>query len=45
MAKAAQNNYAYYQKQNPHTPNVMKSLGLNEDDVNAFVKESLFPEV
>jgi hypothetical protein len=45
MVKAAHNNYAHYQKQNPHTPNVMKSLGLNEEDVNAFVSESLFPEV
>jgi hypothetical protein len=42
---AAHNHYAYNQKKNPHTPNVMKSLGLNEDDVNAFVSESLFPEV
>lgn len=42
---AAQNRYAYYQKQNPHTPRVMKSLGLNEADVDAFVGECLFPEV
>jgi hypothetical protein len=45
MVIAAHNHYAYNQKKNPHTPNVMKSLGLNEDDVNAFVSESLFPEV
>jgi hypothetical protein len=45
MVRAAHNNYAYYQKKNPHTPNVMKSLGLNEDDVNTFVSESLFPEI
>ena len=45
IGKAAQNNYAHYQKQNPHTPAVMKSLGLNEDDVDAFVNESLFPEI
>jgi hypothetical protein len=45
MVRAAHNNYAYYQKQNPHTPNVLKSLGLNEEDVNLFVKESLFPEI
>ena len=45
MGAAAQNNYAHYQKQNPHTPAVMKSLGLNEDDVDAFVNESLFPEI
>lgn len=41
----SQNRYAYYQKQNPHTPNVMKSLGLNEDDVDAFIQECLFPEI
>lgn len=41
----AQNRYAYYQKQNPHTPNVMKKLGLNEDDVDAFVQHCLFPEI
>jgi len=41
----AHNNYAHYQKQNPHTPNVMKKLGLNEDDVDAFIQECLFPEV
>jgi hypothetical protein len=45
IGRAAQNNYAYYQKQNPHTPTVMKSLGLNEDDVDAFINESLFPEI
>lgn len=45
MVTAAHNHYAYNQKKNPHTPKVMKSLGLNEDDVNAFVSESLFPEV
>lgn len=42
---AAHNRYAYYQKQNPHTPRVMTSLGLNEEDVNAFVNECLFPEL
>lgn len=41
----AHNNYAHYQKQNPHTPNVMKSLGLNEADVDAFIEDCLFPEV
>lgn len=43
--KAAQNYYAHNQKQNPHTPKVMTSLGLNEDDVRAFVQECLFPEL
>ena len=43
--KDAQNRYAHYQKQNPHTPRVMKSLGLNEDDVDVFVQDILFPEI
>jgi phycocyanobilin:ferredoxin oxidoreductase len=41
----AQNYYAQNQKQNPHTPKVMASLGLNEDDVKAFIQECLFPEI
>jgi phycocyanobilin:ferredoxin oxidoreductase len=41
----AQNRYAKYQKMNPHTPRVMKSLGLDEDDVDAFVQHCLFPEI
>jgi len=43
--KSAQNKYAHYQKQNPHTPKTMTSLGLSEDDVTAFVQDCLFPEV
>lgn len=43
--KAAQNRYAYYQKQNPHTPKTMTSLGLNEDDVKIFVEDCLFPNI
>ena len=43
--KAAQNFYAQNQKQNPHTPKVMVSLGLSEEDVIAFVQECLFPEI
>ena len=42
---AAQNFYAENQKQNPHTPKVMTSLGLNEEDVRAFIQECLFPEI
>ena len=42
---AAQNNYAHYQKQNPHTPNVMKSLGIDPDDVDLFIQKCLFPEL
>ena len=36
-----QNFYAQNQKQNPHTPRVMTSLGLNEEDVRIFVQECL----
>ncbi len=43
--KEAQNYYAINQKQNPHTPKVMTSLGLNEDDVRVFIQECLFPEI
>jgi len=42
---AAQNYYAQNQKQNPHTPKVMVSLGLSEDDVTHFIQECLFPEI
>jgi phycocyanobilin:ferredoxin oxidoreductase len=45
QAKERHNRYAFYQKQNPHTPRTMKSLGLNEDDVEQFVSKCLFPEV
>lgn len=41
----AQNYYAQNQKQNPHTPRVMASLGLNEEDVTIFIQECLFPEI
>ncbi len=40
-----QNYYAQNQKQNPHTPKVMVSLGLSEDDVKVFVQDCLFPEI
>lgn len=43
--KDAQNFYAQNQKMNPHTPKVMTSLGLNEEDVRVFVQECLFPEI
>lgn len=41
----AQNYYAQNQKQNPHTPKVMTSLGLSEEDVTVFIQECLFPEI
>jgi phycocyanobilin:ferredoxin oxidoreductase len=40
-----QNYYCENQKQNPHTPKVMVSLGLSEDDVRHFIQECLFPEL
>jgi len=40
-----QNYYCENQKQNPHTPKVMVSLGLSEDDVRHFIQECLFPEI
>ena len=43
--KDAQNFYAQNQKQNPHTPKVMVSLGLSEEDVTVFVQDCLFPEI
>jgi hypothetical protein len=43
--KAAQNRYAYYQKQNPHTPKTMTALGLDEEAVRVFVQECLFPDI
>lgn len=43
--KQAQNYYAQNQKQNPHTPKVMTSLGLNEEDIKVFIQDCLFPEL
>ena len=43
--KNAQNYYAQNQKMNPHTPKVMASLGLNEEDVRMFIQDCLFPEI
>lgn len=45
LVKAAQNYYAHNQQQNPHTPRVMKSLGLNEDAVDLFCRDMLFPKI
>jgi len=42
---ASQNYYCHNQQQNPHTPRVMKSLGLNEDDVDKFCTDMLFPKI
>lgn len=41
----AQNYYCHNQQQNPHTPKVMKSLGLDESDVELFCTDALFPKI
>lgn len=41
----AQDYYCHNQQQNPHTANVMKSLGLPEDDVEIFCRDMLFPKL
>ena len=41
----AQNYYCQNQKCNPHTPRVMVSLGLSEEDVKHFIQDCLFPEL
>jgi hypothetical protein len=43
--KYEQNFYAQNQKCNPHTPRVMASLGLDEEDVRVFIQDCLFPEI
>jgi phycocyanobilin:ferredoxin oxidoreductase len=45
IVAAAQDYYCHNQQQNPHTPNVMKSLGLPEEDVDKFCKDMLFPKL
>ena len=45
LVQAAQDYYCHNQQQNPHTPNVMKSLGLPEDDVEIFCRDMLFPKI
>ena len=45
LVLAAQNYYCHNQQQNPHTPNVMKSLGLPEEDVEVFCRDMLFPKL
>ena len=45
LVAAAQNYYCHNQQQNPHTPNVMKSLGLPEQDVEVFCRDMLFPKL
>ena len=45
MTLAAQNYYCENQQQNPHTANVMKTLGLAEADVDKFCTDMLFPKL
>ena len=40
-----QNRYCHFQKQNPHTPRVMESLGYDPDTVQRFIQTCLFPEI
>ena len=41
----AQNYYSEHQQKNPHTPRVMQSLGLPEEDIKLFCSDNLFPFV
>ena len=45
LTAGAQNYYCHNQQQNPHTPRTMKSLGLNEADVDEFCADALFPKI
>jgi len=45
LVSASQDYYCHNQQQNPHTPNVMKSLGLDEADVDKFCTDMLFPKI
>jgi phycocyanobilin:ferredoxin oxidoreductase len=42
---ASHNYYAHNQQQNPHTPRTMKSLGLDEEQVDIFCRDMLFPKI
>jgi phycocyanobilin:ferredoxin oxidoreductase len=44
-AATKQNWYCENQQKNPHTPRVMKSLGLKEADVDFFCTDILFPKI
>ena len=45
LVQASQDYYCHNQQQNPHTANVMKSLGLDEADVDKFCTDMLFPKL
>jgi len=40
-----QNYYCQQQKQNPHTPRVLKTLGFNDAQVHDYIHKELFPEI
>jgi len=40
-----QNYYCQQQKQNPHTPKVLKGLGFTEEMAHDFIHKELFPEI
>ena len=46
--KKGQNFYSEHlqdQQQNPHTPTVLQSLGLPEEDITKFCTNNLFPKI
>ena len=45
LVAPCQDYYCHNQQQNPHTANVMKSLGLPEEDVDRFCTDMLFPKL
>jgi phycocyanobilin:ferredoxin oxidoreductase len=45
LVLASQNYYCHNQQQNPHTPRTMKSLGLDEEQVDKFCTDMLFPKL
>ena len=40
-----QNYYCQQQKQNPHTPRVLSSLGFKEQEIHDYIHKELFPEI
>lgn len=40
-----QNFYCQQQKQNPHNPRVLCSLGLTQEEANDYINRHLFPEI
>ena len=45
IVTACQNYYCENQQKNPHTANVMKTLGISETDVDTFCTDMLFPKI